>query len=96
MNYLTQYREKLMRPEEAVRLIPRQGDMSMGMTVSGPPALLTALEERIKASSLDNIQELRVYYMHSEQAARNTILKYEYMDVIHPHSFLLVLLKGLY
>lgn len=87
MNYLAQYKKKLMTPEEAVRLIPRQGNISMGMTISEPLALLKALEERIKTSALDNIQELRVYYMHSEQAARSTILKYEYMDVIHPHPF---------
>ena len=89
MNYLTEYKEKLMTPEEAVGLMPRQGNISMGMAVSEPAALLKALEERIKAPSPDNIRELCLYYMHSEQASRNTILKYEHMDVIHPHSFFL-------
>lgn len=76
-----------MTPEEAVQLIPRKGNISMGMTISEPPALLQALEKRVKDSSRNHIQELAVYYMHSTSNARNTILKYEYMDIIKPHSF---------
>ena len=56
----------------------------MGMAVSEPPALLKALENRLRAGT---IEHLRVYYSHSVAAAAATILKYEYMDVIKPHSF---------
>lgn len=84
MNYLDQYQQKISDAAEAVKLIPRRGNLSMGMAVSEPPALLQALENRIKNN---DIEELRLYYMHSERAARETILKPEYADKIKPHSF---------
>ena len=82
--YEAEYKSKLMTPEAAVKLIPARGTLSMGMAISEPPALLQALEGRIKAGE---IQNLRVYYSHSAPAAMMTILKYEYMDVIKPHPF---------
>jgi len=82
--YETEYKSKLMSPADAVELIPSRGTLSMGMAVSEPPALLTALENRVKAGK---IEELRVYYSHSVAAAAFTILKYEYMNVIKPHPF---------
>jgi itaconate CoA-transferase len=82
--YETEYRSKLMTPQAAANLIPARGTLSMGMAVSEPPALLSALEERVKARE---VEELRVYYSHSVAAAGITILKYEYMDVIKPHPF---------
>jgi hypothetical protein len=50
-----------MTPEAAVRLIPARGTLSMGMAISELPALLQALEGRIKAGEIEN---LRVYYSH--------------------------------
>ena len=82
--YETEYKSKLMSPADAVELIPSRGTLSMGMAVSEPPALLTAIENRVKAGM---IEELRVYYSHSITAAAFTILKYEYMNVIKPHPF---------
>ncbi len=84
--YESEYKSKLMTPAQAVQLIPARGKISMGMAVSEPPALLSALEDRVKART---IEELRVYYSHSVPAAASTILKYEYMDVIKPHAFFL-------
>src|SRR6516162_848919 len=82
--YEAEYKAKLTSPSEAVKLIPARGTLSMGMAVSEPPALLKAIEERLQAGS---IQELRVYYSHSVAAAAQTILKYEYLEVIKPHPF---------
>ena len=82
--YEIEYKSKLMAPADAVELIPSRGTLSMGMAVSEPPALLAALENRVKSGK---IEELRVYYSHSITAAAFTILKYEYMDVIKPHPF---------
>ncbi len=82
--YDAEYRAKLMTPQDAVKLVPARGTLSMGMAVSEPPALLAALEARVQARE---IEELRVYYSHSAPAAGTTILKYEYMDVIKPHPF---------
>jgi len=73
-----------MSAAAAVEMIPSRGNLSMGMAVSEPPALLEALENRVKAGK---IEELRVYYSHSITAAAFTILKYEYMNVIKPHPF---------
>jgi itaconate CoA-transferase len=84
--YQAEYKSKLMKPEDAVRLIPSRGTLSMGMAVSEPPTLLRTLEDRVRAGG---IEELRVYYSHSVTAAARTILKYEYMDVIKPHPFFL-------
>lgn len=83
MNINEIYKNKLMPPEEAIKLVPTRGDISLGMAVSEPPALLNALEKRIKAGE---IEDLRIYYMHSEQQMRS-VLKYEYMNVIKPHPF---------
>jgi itaconate CoA-transferase len=82
--YEAEYKAKFMSSAAAVELIPARGTLSMGMAVSEPPALLEALEDRVKRGE---IAELRVYYSHSVTAAVNTILKYEYMNVIKPHPF---------
>lgn len=87
MIYRKEYNKKLMSPDDAVRLIPRHGTISMGMAISEPPFLLKALERRIKDSSANGIENLRLYYMHSEKPSRETILKYEHMDIIKPHPF---------
>ena len=68
MNYQEQYQRKLTSADQAVKLIPQRCAFSMGMAVSEPPALLKALEKRIQQGE---IEELRLYYMHSERAAVN-------------------------
>lgn len=82
--HAAEYQSKLMKAEDAVKLVPSRGTLSMGMAVSEPPALLKALEDRVRAGG---VEQLRVYYSHSVTAAAQTILKYEYMDVIKPHPF---------
>jgi itaconate CoA-transferase len=82
--YESEYRAKLTTPEAAVEIIPPRAKLSMGMAVSEPPALLRAIEDRIRKRT---IEELRVYYSHSVAAAATSILKYEYMDVVKPHPF---------
>lgn len=84
MPYQAQYRSKLMSAGQAAMLVPSRCRFSMGMAVSEPPAFLRALEERIQKGE---IEELRLYYMHSERAARETILKPEYSPIVKPHSF---------
>jgi len=60
--YEAEYKTKLMTAVAAVQLIPACGTLSMGMAISEPPALLQALEARIKAGQIKN---LWVYYSHS-------------------------------
>lgn len=76
------YKKKLMSSEQAVQLIDRKCNIAFGMAVSQPPALLEAIANRAKAK---DFEELKVYYMHAEEPANNTILQYELMDVIKPH-----------
>ena len=90
--YCTEYRSKLMTAAEAVQLVPSRGTLSMGMAMSEPPCLLEALETRIKAGA---IEELKVFYSHSVAAAAETILKYEYLNVIKPHPFFPTLFERL-
>lgn len=82
--YDSEYRAKLGSAPAAVKLIPAHGNLSMGMAISEPPALLGALEERVKRGE---IERLNLYYSHSVAAAATTILKYEYLEVIRPHPF---------
>jgi itaconate CoA-transferase len=79
-----EYQAKFMTPAEAVALVPARGTLSIGMAVSEPPALLKALEDRVLAGT---IEELQLYYSHSVTAASSAILKYDYMNVIKPHPF---------
>ncbi len=74
--YENECTSKLMSPEEAVKLIPSRGTLSVSMAVSELPALLGALEGRVQAGSID---EHRVFYSHSAAAAQ-TIFKYDYME----------------
>lgn len=87
MNYPAEYQEKLMTAAQAVQLVPKRGNISIGMAVSEPPLLLQALEKRINRSENEAIETLNVYYMHSEQASRETIFKCEYLHIIKPHPF---------
>src|SRR5262245_57762014 len=84
MNYRSDYDAKVMTAEEAVTCIPARGKLGMGMAASEPPALLSALETRLQHGT---IEELRLYYMHSENPAHETVLKYEYMNVVKPYPF---------
>lgn len=87
MNYKLEYQKKLTSPEAAVTLIPKRGNISMGMAMSEPPLLLQALENRLKSQGANKIEELKLYYMHSEKPSRETILQFKYMDIIKPHPF---------
>jgi itaconate CoA-transferase len=84
MSIQSEYKSKLMTPEKAMQFIPARGNISLGMAVSEPPELLKALEKSILANK---IEELRIYYMHSEAYMHDTVLKYEYMDKIKPYPF---------
>ncbi|MAE09192.1 MAG: 4-hydroxybutyrate--acetyl-CoA CoA transferase [Bacteroidetes bacterium] len=82
MDYQEKYHLKLTTPDEAVKVITHKGNMSFGMAVAQPPALLKAVADRARNGGFE---ELKVYYLHSEQPAQETILQYDLMDVIKPH-----------
>ena len=78
----SQYAAKRMTPDNAVARIASGAKLSMGMAVAEPPALLAALARRAQAG---DIEDLRIYYLHSSRHAAETILRYELMDRIRPH-----------
>lgn len=80
--YQAEYKAKLCAPAEAVRFARSGSNISMGMALGEPPALLTALNEKIEAG---NLTDIRLWYFHSMPAAAQTLLRYEMMDHVHPH-----------
>jgi itaconate CoA-transferase len=76
------YRAKLTTPAEAVGRIASGVNVSMGMAMTEPPALLGALADRAAAGKVDG---LKVYYFESTPVAGNTILRYELLDRIRPY-----------
>ncbi len=79
--YEEMYERKLTSPEKAIKLIEKKCNISFGMAVSQPPALIKALGDSVRAGHFD---ELFVYYMHAEAPANEHLLQYDLMNVIKP------------
>ena len=84
MDYHAEYRRKLTTAEKAAEWLPKFGNIGIGMAVSAPPAILQAIEKRVRQG---DIERLNLYYMHSASPLYDSLLKYEYMDRIKPHPF---------
>jgi itaconate CoA-transferase len=82
MDLTALYRSKFTTPAQAVGRIASGVNMSMGMAMTEPPALLKALAERAAAGKVD---DLKVYYCESTRIAGETILRYEILDRIRPY-----------
>ena len=80
------YRAKVRTAAEAVAAIPNGADISIGMAVAEPPALLAALAARVESGDLAG---LRPWYFHSLIHAGTTLLRYELLDRVHPHCMFL-------
>ena len=76
------YLSKLTTPADAVGRIASGATLSMGMAMTEPPALLTALADHAAAG---NVKDLKIYYFESTRIAGDTILRYELSDRIHPY-----------
>ena len=77
------YAERLMTAGQAVALIPSGARVVMGLGVSQPPALLKALADRAEAGEVEGIN---LYYLLSTAIAGDTVLRWEVVDRIRPHS----------
>lgn len=77
-----EYRAKLEKPDDAIAAIKSGANLSMGMALGEPPALLQALGARLDRGELS---DLKLWYFHSMPAAAFTVLRYEFMDRIRPH-----------
>ena len=82
MEFKSLYQSKLTTPTDAVGRIASGVNLSMGMAMTEPPALLKALAERAAAGQVD---DLKIYYFESTRIAGETILRYELTDRIHPY-----------
>ncbi|MDF1680412.1 acetyl-CoA hydrolase/transferase C-terminal domain-containing protein [Ponticaulis sp.] len=80
--YQAEYKAKLCAPADAVRFARSGSNISMGMALGEPPALLAALNEKIVAG---NLTDIRLWYFHSMPVAAQTLLRYDMMDHVHPH-----------
>ena len=82
MGYQTEYKMKLTDSHTAVEQIGTDSIVGIGQAACQPPALMQALAERAKAGKVDNV---KVYYMHSEEHMKNSLLQYELMGRIKPY-----------
>src|SRR5271155_5686708 len=82
MEFKSLYQSKLTTPTDAVGRIASGVNLSMGMAMTEPPALLKALAERAAAGQVD---DLKIYYFESTRVAGETVLRYELTDRIHPY-----------
>jgi itaconate CoA-transferase len=80
------YALKLMTPAVAVGGISSQSDIAMGMALSEPPALLSALAARVEVGALPGC---RLWYFHSLEHAAATVLRHDLADRIRPHCMFL-------
>jgi itaconate CoA-transferase len=77
------YRQRLMSADGAASLVQDGAKVVMGLGVAQPPALLDALARRAASRDVDG---LRLYYLLSTAAARDTVLRYDLRDRIRPIS----------
>src|ERR1700722_20943825 len=82
MDVTSLYRAKLTTAAEAVERIASGVNVSMGMAMTEPPALLKALADRAAAGRVDN---LKLYYFESTRIAGETVLRYELTERIQPY-----------
>jgi itaconate CoA-transferase len=75
------YQKKLISAENAAAMIAKKCNMSFGMAISQPPAIIEAIGKRAREGGFE---ELKVYYLHAEKPANEHLLQYGLMDVIKP------------
>ncbi len=82
LDFRAEYTSKLMTPEEAVSLIPKRGNLTLGLAANGPPALSAALAERARSGENINLN------LHYQVAAAPVapLFDIELMDRLHLHS----------
>lgn len=68
---LQEYQQRLTTPEDAVQLLQSDTNIALGVALNQPPALMTAIAQRLRDGSLQN---LRLYYQNAMQHAAKTIL----------------------
>lgn len=80
--YAEMYEAKKMTAHDAVASIADRSNLVLGMGAAMPPSLMEAVASRAKQGWFTN---LNVYYMHASEAAIESLLVPELMNVIKPH-----------
>lgn len=83
-SYEALYRQKLTTPDRAVRALKKGDKLFHGLVVAEPPALLSAIANRIRSNDLTNI---RVYSLNPGHHAAQTVLAPDLCDLIQAYSF---------
>ena len=86
IGYQTEYKTKLTDSHTAVEQIGSDSAVGIGQAACQPPALMQALAQRAEAGNVDNV---KVYYMHSEEHMKNSLLRYELTGRIKPYCMLM-------
>jgi len=80
MSYDADLAAKTVTARDAADSVEDASNLMLGMGVAMPPAFMAALAER--ARERRGLSRLNLYYMHGNQAAADTILKPDLMDVL--------------
>ncbi|HQM45072.1 MAG TPA: acetyl-CoA hydrolase/transferase C-terminal domain-containing protein [Smithellaceae bacterium] len=93
MMFEQEYQNKLTTPEKAVSSIPDNGLLAHGNLQAEPPALLKAIENRLRSRDL---KKLRVFHLGTSVYASKTILSPEMADCVEAYPcFVLTKERGL-
>ena len=84
------YKSKVTTADAAMSSVIDGQTLAMGMAISEPPALLTALAAHVDFAKLKQIQ---LWYFHSLITAGSTVLRYEMIDRIRPHCMFLTAIE---
>jgi itaconate CoA-transferase len=82
--YRSEYKKKLMTAEIAVQMINDEDTIIHGMAAGEPPALLSAIADRLRADDLDKIH---VYSLLPMDHMHNTLLKPDLVDKVFPYTW---------
>ena len=83
MSYDSNLDAKRVTAKEAASSIADRSNLILGMGVAMPPAFMAALADRVRSGR--GLSDLRLYYMHANQAAADSILKPDLMRVLPLH-----------
>jgi len=84
MSIQSEYRRKLLKPDEAIGRVKSGDTIVHGASISEPPALLTALADRARRGDLSR---LKVYSSLPMQHAARTVLSPDLSDCVDSHSW---------
>ena len=77
------YHAKLTDADTAMESVRTGSSVTIGQAASQPPSLLRALAARAERGEIDRV---KLFYLHAETPMAQTVLRYELMGRLLPHS----------